>query len=182
MALQQRSRDVDNPLVGPLGATSVYGPQKGAGPEDVELLERALTRFADVVRRDVGIDIREVPGAGAAGGLGAALAAFLDADLRPGTDVVMEAVGFQGRLVDADLVVTGEGSLDAGSLHGKVPIRVAHRAAEASIDVLVLCGRAEVRPDGVRVESLTERFGQDRAIADPRCALRDLAAAVAGSW
>jgi glycerate 2-kinase len=174
--------DVDNPLIGPVGASVVYGPQKGARPEDVVLLERALTRFADVVRRDVGVDVGSIPGSGAAGGLGAALVAFLDADLRPGTDVVMEVVGFAERLADADLVVTGEGSLDAGSLHGKVPMRVAQRATETSTDVLVLCGRADVQPDGVRVESLAERFGEDRAIADPRGALRDLAAAVAASW
>jgi glycerate 2-kinase len=174
--------DVDNPLVGPTGATAVYGPQKGARPEDVELLERALTRFADVVKRDVGIDVGGIPGAGSAGGLGAALVAFLGADLRSGTDVVMEMVGFAERLERADLVVTGEGSLDAGSLHGKVPVRVAHRATEASTEVLVLCGRAAVRPDGVRVESLVERFGEDRAMADPRGALRELAAAVAASW
>jgi glycerate kinase len=175
------ARDVDNPLVGPVGATAVYGPQKGARPEDVELLERALTRFVDVVREDVGVDVGGIPGGGAAGGLGAALVAFLGADLRPGFDVVMEVVGFAERLLEADLVVTGEGSLDAGSLHGKVPIRVAQQATEASTDVLVLCGRAEVRPDGIRVESLAERFGEDRAMADPRAALRDLAAAVAAS-
>jgi glycerate 2-kinase len=174
--------DVDNPLLGPIGATAVYGPQKGARPEDVELLERALTRFADVVRRDVGIDLGPIPGAGSAGGLGAALVAFLGADLRSGTDVVMERVGFAERLERTDLVVTGEGSLDAGSLHGKVPVRVAHRATEASTDVLVLCGRAAVRPDGVRVESLVEWFGEHRAMAEPRDALRELAAAVAASW
>jgi glycerate kinase len=174
--------DVDNPLVGPIGATAVYGPQKGARPEDVELLERALTRFADVVRRDVGIDVAGIPWTGSAGGLGAALLAFLGADLRSGTDVVMEMVGFAERLENADLVVTGEGSLDAGSLHGKVPVRVAHRATEASTEVLVLCGRAAVRPDGVRVESLVEWFGEGRAMADPRSTLRELAAAVAASW
>jgi glycerate kinase len=175
-------RDVDNPLVGRAGATIVYGPQKGARPEDVDLLEKALTRFVDVVRRDVGVDVGGIPGAGAAGGLGAALVAFLGAELRPGTDVVMDVVGFEERLADADLVVTGEGSLDAGSLHGKVPVRVAQVAAATATDVLMLCGRAEVRPDGVRVESLAERFGEVRAMTDPRGALRDLATSVAATW
>src|SRR3970282_1872011 len=90
--------DVDNPLTGPQGASAVFGPQKGATPDDVVLLDRALAHFAAVVHRDLGIDVRHVPGAGAAGGLGAGLVAFLGAHLRPGVEVVMEGVGFRERL------------------------------------------------------------------------------------
>src|SRR5207253_4479830 len=125
--------DVDNPLVGPHGASAVYGPQKGASPEDVALLDRALGHFAAVVYRDLGEDVRNLPGAGAAGGLGAGLIAFLGARLRPGVDVVMESVGLRERLEGADLVVTGEGAFDVQSLHGKVPAGVLRAAAEARV-------------------------------------------------
>src|SRR5439155_9465008 len=108
--------DVDNPLVGPEGASAVYGPQKGASPEDVAGLDAALAHYAEVVRRDLGVDVRDRPGAGAAGGLGAGLMAFLDAEVRPGVEVVMEAVGFAERLSRSDLVITGEGKLDEQSL------------------------------------------------------------------
>lgn len=171
--------DVDNPLTGPQGASAVYGPQKGASPDDVRLLDRALARLADVIERDVGPDVREVPGAGAAGGLGAGLVAFLGAELRPGVEVVMDAVGFSSRLERADLVITGEGALDAQSLHGKVPAGVMRRAREAGREALVLCGRSDVRPEGVRVESLVERFGERRAIEEAGPRLADLAALVA---
>jgi glycerate kinase len=171
--------DVDNPLTGPSGASAVYGPQKGASPEDVAVLDRALGRYADVIDRDLGIDVRELPGAGAAGGLGAGLVAFCGAELRPGVEVVMDAVGFSSRLERAALVVTGEGKLDAQSLHGKVPAGVMRRALEAGTEVLILCGRSEVRPEGVRVEALVERFGERRAMKQTGQRLEDLAALVA---
>jgi glycerate kinase len=171
--------DVDNPLTGPSGASAVYGPQKGATPEDVAVLDRALEHYADVIERDLGIDVRELPGAGAAGGLGAGLVAFLGAELRPGVDVVMDAVGFSSRLEGADLVVTGEGKLDDQSLHGKVPAGVVRRARDAGAEVLVLCGRSEVSPEGVRVESLVARFGERRAMDEARACLEELAASVA---
>src|SRR3989442_1230032 len=120
--------DVDNPLVGPTGASAVYGPQKGASPEDVALLDTALRHFAAVVYRDLGIDLRTVPGAGAAGGLGGGLMAFLGARLRPGVEVVMEAVHLRERLERTDLVVTGEGRFDEQSLHGKAPAGVLRAA------------------------------------------------------
>src|SRR5207253_4279367 len=96
--------DVDNPLTGPHGASAVYGPQKGATPEDVAVLDRALGHFAAVAYRDLGVDVRAMPGAGAAGGLGGGLIAFLGARLRPGFDVAMEAVGLPARLDEAGLV------------------------------------------------------------------------------
>src|SRR6266567_3629500 len=104
--------DVDNPLTGANGASAVYGPQKGASPEAVAQLDRALGHFAAVVHRDLAVDVRSIPGAGAAGGLGAGLVAFLGAHLRPGVDVVMDAVGLRGRLERADAAVTGEGAFD----------------------------------------------------------------------
>jgi glycerate 2-kinase len=165
--------DVDNPLVGPAGAAAVYGPQKGATPSDVVLLDRALAHYAAIVARDLGLDLRELPGAGAAGGLGAGLVAFTGARMRPGVEVVMEAVGFFDRLRDSDLVLTGEGRFDEQSLHGKTVAGVTRVAADASVAVAILCGRADVRPEGVTVASLVDRFGEREALerAGPRLEL-----------
>ncbi|HEX9312421.1 MAG TPA: glycerate kinase [Actinomycetota bacterium] len=171
--------DVDNPLTGPHGSSAVYGPQKGATPEDVLLLDRALGHFAAVVHRDLGVDVREVRGAGAAGGLGAGLVAFLGARLRPGVDVVIEAVGLVERVQRADAVVTGEGSFDAQSLRGKAPAGVLRVAAEARVPAVVLCGRREAEVPGVLVASLVERFGEQEAIERPGPLLEQLAAEVA---
>jgi glycerate kinase len=172
--------DVRNPLVGANGAAAVYGPQKGATPEQVVLLDRALGHLAAVIERDLGIDLREAAGAGAAGGLGAGLVAFLGARLRPGADVVMEAVGFDGRLAEADLAITGEGRLDASSFHGKVVGEVIARARAGRVPVAVLCGSAEERPNGVAVHELVggTRAADDREPAASLEALaRDVAAA-----
>lgn len=171
--------DVDDPLTGPNGAARVYGPQKGASPDDVLLLERALAHFAAVVHRDLGIDVRSRPGAGAAGGAGAGLAAFLGARLRPGVEVVMEALGVARRAAAADAVVTGEGRLDASSLRGKVVSGVVGEAQRARAGVAVLCGRVEVGVPDALVVSLVDRFGEDRAMADAGRALEELAAEVA---
>ncbi len=167
--------DVDNPLVGSQGASVIYGPQKGASSDAVLLLDRALAHYAAVLHRDLGIDLRETPGAGAAGGLGAGLIAFLGAKLRPGVEVVMEAVGLVEKLTLSDLVITGEGSFDEQSLHGKVPGGVLRAARDAGVPAAVVCGRARIRPEGVVVASLAERFGETRAVEDPRRALEDLA-------
>jgi len=175
----QAACDVDSPLTGPRGAAHVFGPQKGASADDVLLLDRALGHLAAVVHRDLGIDVRAVPGAGAAGGLGAGLVAFLGARLRPGVDLVMDAVRLWDHLEEADLVITGEGAFDASSLRGKVPAGVLAAARTIGVRALVLCGRAEVGPEDVEVMSLTERFGTDRALGDARLALEDLAAEVA---
>ena len=172
--------DVDSPLTGPRGSAHVFGPQKGASPDDVLLLDRALGHLAAVIDRDLGIDVRGLRGAGAAGGLGAGLVAFLGARIRPGVEVVMEAVRFGERLASADVVLTGEGRLDASSLAGKVVGGVLAAAREARTPAAVLCGDAQIRPDGVEVVSLVESFGRERAFADTRLALEDLAAEVAG--
>ena len=171
--------DVDNPLVGSNGASAVYGPQKGATPEDVALLDEALRHFAAVVHRDLGLDLRDVPGAGAAGGLGGGLIAFLGARLRPGVEVVMEAVHLRERLEGVDLVVTGEGRFDAQSLHGKGPAGVIRAAAEMRVPALVLCGEATVTRPGIRVASLVERFGPEQALQRADRSLEQLAAELA---
>jgi len=160
--------DVDNPLCGPTGASATYGPQKGASPEDVWDLDRALGHLAAVVYRDLGLDVQHEPGAGAAGGLGFGLLAFCGASLRPGVDAVMEAVGFDDQIRGADLVVTGEGTFDEQSLHGKVPAGVMRAAELARITVAVVCGSARVHPEGVLVRSLVDRVGPDRATDDAR--------------
>ena len=171
--------DVDNPLVGPSGASAVYGPQKGASPEDVALLDRALGHFAAVVFRDLGVDVRTEPGAGAAGGLGAGLMVFLGAKLRPGIEVVMEAVCFWERLEKADLVVTGEGTFDEQSLRGKTPAGVLRAAEELRIPGVVLCGQRTAAPPGAPVFSMAERFGLEAATERPGTVLEELAAEVA---
>jgi glycerate kinase len=171
--------DVDNPLVGAQGASAVYGPQKGASPEEVAMLDKALGHLAAVIHRDLGLDIRTVPGAGAAGGLGGGLMAFLGARLRPGVDVVMEAVGLGRRMEKADLVVTGEGMFDEQSLHGKAPAGVLRVAEEFRVPAWVLCGQKRADAPGARVVALADRFGLDQALERTGALLQDLAAEVA---
>lgn len=135
--------DVNNPLLGPGGAAAVYGPQKGATPAQVARLEAGLERLADRLARDLGREVRDVPGAGAAGGLGAGLAAFLDAELVAGAAWVLEAVGFDAALAEADVVVTGEGAFDAQSAMGKVVGEVIRRARAREVPVLLVAGAVE---------------------------------------
>jgi glycerate kinase len=132
--------DVINPLCGPTGASAVYGPQKGATPAVVAELDAALARYAAVLRRDLGVDVAERPGAGAAGGLGAGLMAFLGAQLRPGAQLVLEAVGFERRLDGASVVFTAEGRLDEQTAYGKAVGAVAAAAHRRGIPVVVLAG------------------------------------------
>lgn len=132
--------DVDNPLTGPRGAAAVYGPQKGAGPEEVDVLDRHLEHFAAVVAGAGFPSDPGAPGAGAAGGIGFAVLAILGGSLRPGFEIVAEAVGLDELLEGADLVITGEGRLDAQSLAGKAPVGVMRRAHERGIPVIALAG------------------------------------------
>lgn len=171
--------DVDNPLCGPAGASAVFGPQKGASPDDVVVLDRALAHLAAVAARDLGVDRSREPGAGAAGGLGFGLLAFLGARLRPGIEVVMDALDLRARISGADLVITGEGSFDEQSLRGKVADGVLRAAAGAGVATTVLAGIASVHPPGVRVRSLVEHVGRGAALADARRSLEDLAVTVA---
>jgi glycerate kinase len=132
--------DVTNPLTGPHGASHVYGPQKGADPETVLLLDRALAHFARVIERELGKKIDEVPGAGAAGGTGAGLLAFLDAELTPGAPLIVGASGFDRQLEGADLVITGEGRADGQTAYGKAPGEIARRARDAGVPVVLIAG------------------------------------------
>ena len=132
--------DVTNPLTGPHGASAVYGPQKGADPAAVRELNAALAHLAYVIKRDLGKDVAGVPGAGAAGGTGAGLIAFLDASLVPGGPLVVDAAGFDRALKGADLVITGEGRVDEQSAYGKAPGEVAKRARAAGVPVLLIAG------------------------------------------
>lgn len=132
--------DVSNPLCGPQGASAVYGPQKGATEEMVIKLDAALAHYADVIKRDLGIDVSDVPGAGAAGGLGAGLIVFLKARVLPGVDIVIEATGLAEYLKEASLVFTAEGRIDSQTARGKVPVGVARKAKSFGLPVIVIVG------------------------------------------
>ncbi|MFD7132160.1 glycerate kinase [Streptomyces sp. NPDC059894] len=143
--------DVDNPLTGPKGAPAVYGPQKGASPDDVETLDAALARYAKVLEAAVGPKAAEyaaAPGAGAAGGIGYG-ALLLGARFRAGIEVMLDVLGFAPALERADLVITGEGSLDAQTLHGKAPAGVAAAARAAGKEVVAVCGRLALPPEAL---------------------------------
>jgi glycerate 2-kinase len=143
--------DVKNPLLGNNGATRVFGPQKGAAEKDLDVLERALTRLADVVAREFGFDYRDKRGAGAAGGLGFGLMSFCGAKIRSGFEVVAEAVDLESRIKDADLVITGEGSLDRQTLEGKTPAGVARLTRRHGKPVFALVGRAAKHPEVLEI-------------------------------
>lgn len=185
--------DVDNPLIGPTGAAAVYGPQKGADPEQVEELDTALAHWADLVarsRRDTpgvgpaGADLRHVPGAGAAGGVGFAALALLNAQLRPGIDLILDLVGFHEQAADADLVITGEGALDEQTLHGKAVAGVA--AAAVGVPVVAVCGTNRLDSARLRKAGITAAYALTdlepdvrRCIAEPIPLLRQLGERIA---
>ena len=135
--------DVNNPLCGPQGASRIYGPQKGATPEIIEELDESLAYFAELIKRDLHKDIKDIPGAGAAGGLGASLIAFLNAELRPGIEIMIEAVKLEQAIKDADLVITGEGKIDSQTIYGKAPIGVAKIAKKHNIPVVAVAAIIE---------------------------------------
>lgn len=176
--------DVDNPLLGPSGAARIFGPQKGATPADVELLDAALAHFVQVLADEIGpraLRAAEAPGAGAAGGVGYAAIAVLAATRRPGIDVVLEFTGLADRLAGADLVITGEGSLDEQSLLGKTPVGVARAARLAGVPVVAVCGRSALSPEQVSssgfraVHALTElESNVDTCIAEAAALLERL--------
>jgi len=146
--------DVRNPLLGANGATRIFGPQKGATPDQMAVLENALTRLADVVSRDLGCDFRDAQGAGAAGGLGFGLLSFAGAELHPGFDVVADATGLEEKMKTFDVVITGEGSLDRQTLEGKTAAGVARLARGLGKRVFAIVGRAN---DDREVHELFER-------------------------
>jgi glycerate kinase len=183
--------DVDNPLLGERGAAAVYGPQKGASAQDVTVLEQGLTRWADAAERALGVDFRNTPGAGAAGGLGFAALAFLGATMRPGIELLLDLVSFAGHLSGASLVITGEGALDAQTLHGKAPVGVARATAAAApeVPVVAVAGICSLSAGQLRSAGLAGAY----ALADiepdqARCReqagplLEELAGRVARDW
>ncbi|MDO8691670.1 MAG: glycerate kinase, partial [Dehalococcoidia bacterium] len=173
--------DVSNPLLGPQGAAAMFGPQKGASGPMIQKLENALSRLAKVIRRDVGLEVEGRPGAGAAGGLGAGLLAFLGASLVPGAELVLEIIRLREKLMGANLVIVGEGSLDYQSAYGKAPMGVVKTARELSIPALALAGNL-----GPGQEILL-RMGVDAAMSivpgpmSPGDAQRDAYALLAGA-
>jgi glycerate kinase len=176
--------DVDNPLLGPDGATYVYASQKGAKPEDLPVLEDHMSRFADTLERALKVVVRGVGGAGAAGGLGAGAMAFLGAELKPGIEVMMEAVGFPSLLATADLVITGEGKIDEQTVRGKVVAGVAKAAKIAGVPVIAVGGvrtvGLEELPDLSAVHTLMEQPGMtvEKAMNDSAERLEEMVAEV----
>lgn len=178
--------DVDNPLTGPRGAAAVYGPQKGASPGQVVELDERLTRWADLVAEQTGEDLRDVPGAGAAGGVGFAALALLGAELRPGIELVLEMVGFRDQLLDADLVITGEGALDEQTLHGKAVSGVSAAARTAGAPVVAVCGVNRLKPEQLQAIGVSAAYALTdlepdvrRCIAEPRPLLEQLGERIA---
>ena len=186
--------DVDNPLTGPRGAAAVYGPQKGATPEQVAELDARLGRWADLVAEQTGADLRDTPGAGAAGGVGFAALALLGAELRPGIDLVLEMVRFREQLDGADLVVTGEGARDEQTLHGKAVVGVAaatralgsRTPGGSGIPVVAVCGVNGLSPDQLREAGVSAAYALTdvepdvrRCIAEPRPLLEQLGERIA---
>lgn len=139
--------DVDTPFIGPEGASRVFGPQKGASPEDVEILESRLCKFAREIESMTGVDVRLIPGAGAAGGLGGAFRAFLDARLVPGVDMVLDAIDFDSKIEGADLVITGEGRSDFQTPKGKTPSGVLCRSLNKGVPVALVSGAVRDCPE-----------------------------------
>jgi glycerate kinase len=181
--------DVDSPLLGPKGAAAVFGPQKGAEPAEVAILERALTRWAEMVSRATGRNDAEVSGAGAAGGVGFAAVALLGAAVRPGVEEVLELVGFADRLTGADLVITGEGSLDQQSLAGKAPVGVARMAGAQRVPVVAVAGRRALTDDDLGRAGIAAAYplsdlepDRDRSIANAAALLEVTGQRIATEW
>ncbi|MFV8825902.1 glycerate kinase [Thauera sp. WH-2] len=181
--------DVDNPLTGVRGASAVFGPQKGATPGMVAVLDENLARFARIVERDLCVTVDPVPGAGAAGGMGAAMLAFFGATLRPGIEIVTAAVGLDAHVRDADLVITGEGRIDFQTVHGKTPIGVARVAKRHGRPVIGIAGSLGSGVDAVYAHGIDAVFSVlarpctlDEALYDAaenlRVAARNLAASL----
>lgn len=164
--------DVDNPLTGPRGAAAVYGPQKGADAQDVQLLDAALARWADVVAEATGADHRWEPGAGAAGGAGLALTAVLGAAARPGAELLFELVGLAQALAGTDLVVTGEGSLDGQTLHGKAPAAVADAARARGVPVVAVAGRVMLDAGQLSAAGFSAAYALVDEAGEPEQAVR----------
>lgn len=154
--------DIDNPLCGPTGASAVFGPQKGAGPDMVPVLDRNLGHLADIMAEDLGRDLRDMPGAGAAGGLGFGVAAFFGGRLQMGIETVLDVAGFDHLLQGAWLVITGEGCIDGQSLRGKVVSGVARRAKAADVPTIAMVGDIGEGAGGLYEQGVTGIFSINR--------------------
>jgi glycerate kinase len=181
--------DVDNPLLGPRGAAAVFGPQKGAGPREVETLEHALRHWSQLVGHATGRDDAQRAGAGAAGGTGFAALALLNAEIKPGIELILDLIDFDRRIGGADLVMTGEGSLDEQSLAGKAPVGVARAAARAGIPVVAVAGRLQLSPVRLREAGILAAYpltdlepDLDRCIANAATLLHRVGAQIARDW
>ncbi|CJF84621.1 glycerate kinase [Streptococcus pneumoniae] len=150
--------DVDNPLTGETGASAVFGPQKGATPDMAKRLDRNLAHYAAIVGKEMGIHIQSVPGAGAAGGLGGGLLAFLSAELKPGVDIVIKATQLESYIKNADLVITGEGRIDGQTIYGKTPIGVAKTAKKHSVPVIAIAGSIGAGSEAVYEHGISALF------------------------
>lgn len=150
--------DVDNPLTGPQGASHIYGPQKGATPEMVEFLDKALANYDRVLQKDLGQDVGLTPGAGAAGGLGAALMALVGGKLVSGIELVLKVLGFAEKTKGAQLVLTGEGKFDAQSAYGKVPVGVGRQSLKLGVPVVVVAGTVLPDAEVLHGEGITAYF------------------------
>lgn len=157
--------DVNNPLCGETGASAIFGPQKGSDAETVSYLDNALHRYGNLLQRDLGRDVMEVPGAGAAGGLGAGLMAFTDAQLRPGADIVIDALNLDTKLEGASLVIVGEGQTDRSTTFHKAPVAVAQKAKSVGSPVIAISGSLG---DGYE---LVHEYGIDAAFSILDCCM-----------
>ena len=183
--------DVNNPLLGPTGAAAVYGPQKGASPQDVAILEARLKTWADAAEAAVGRTARDLPGAGAAGGLGFAAQLFLGARMRPGIELLLEMAAFAQHLDGARLVITGEGALDEQTLHGKAPVGVARAAAahDPPVPVVAVAGVCRLSPAQLKQAGIDKAYALTdiepdvaKCLAGPGPILELLAMRIAEDW
>ena len=181
--------DVDNPLLGPTGAAATFGPQKGADPAQVDTLDLALAQWAKVLGATTGRDVADAPGAGAAGGIGYAALAALGATRRPGIELLLELVGFDEQLAGAELVITGEGSLDEQTLHGKAPAGVADAARVAGIPVVAVAGRCLLTNERLNEAGIAAAYplsdiepDPTRSMADADNLVRQAGARIARDW
>ena len=158
--------DVDNPLYGPTGAAYIFGPQKGADTAMTARLDKGLRKLDAVMKKDLGVSVADVPGAGAAGGMGAGCMAFLRAVLKPGIECVLDTIGFDAMLEDAELVITGEGRIDSQSVHGKVISGIAKRTRSRGIPLIALVGGIAEGAEAGYDLGVTAMFGIDRSAQD----------------
>jgi glycerate kinase len=154
--------DIDNPMYGPRGAAYIFGPQKGADEAMVKSLDEGLRHLAELMKRDLGLDLAELPGSGAAGAMGAGMAAFFSSKLQMGIETVLDTVGFDSLAQGADCIFTGEGKLDSQSLRGKVVIGVARRAKKLGSPVIAVVGGAEAQLDEAYAEGVSAVFTINR--------------------